>query len=108
MQEDQRGAKEGCSGTVDTRLQGLSWQPKRRMGCPSSNIWCLDSSLANIIAGLQQLDREVRKVITQSGGKHPLRSTELMYLPGKHGGVEEEYILTKIKAAVKLYSNQTS
>ena len=31
-------------------------------------------------------DRGVGKVITQSGGKHPLGSTELMYLPGKHGG----------------------
>ena len=41
-------------------------------------------------------DREVRKVIVQSGGKHPLGSTELMYLPRKLGGrglksLEEEY-----------------
>ena len=58
---------------------------KQGSHCPSCNIGCLDSNLANIIADLQQLDREVRKVITQSGGKHPLGSTELMYLPGKHG-----------------------
>ena len=32
MQEDQRGAEEGCSGTIDTRLHGLSGQPKRRIG----------------------------------------------------------------------------
>ena len=31
-------------------------------------------------------DRGVGKAITQSGGKHPLGSTELVYLPGKHGG----------------------
>ena len=52
-------------------------------------------------------DREVRM---QSGSKHPFGSTELMYLPRKSGGrglksVEEEYILTKIKEAAKLYSN---
>ena len=52
-------------------------------------------------------DREVRM---QSGSKHPFGSTELMYLARKSGGrglksVEEEYILTKIKEAAKLYSN---
>ena len=41
-------------------------------------------------------DREVRKVIVQSGGKHPLGSTESVYLPRKLGGrglksLEEEY-----------------
>ena len=41
-------------------------------------------------------DREVRKVIVQSGGKHPLGSTELMSIPRKLGGrglksLEEEY-----------------
>ena len=33
MQVDQRGAKEGCSGTIETRSHALSGQPKRRMGC---------------------------------------------------------------------------
>ena len=33
IQEDQRGAKEGCSGTIETRFHGLSGQPKRRMDC---------------------------------------------------------------------------
>ena len=32
MQGDQKGDKEGCSGT-DTRTHGLSSQQKRRMGC---------------------------------------------------------------------------
>ena len=32
MQEDQRGAKERCSGTIETRSHDLSGQPKRRMG----------------------------------------------------------------------------
>ena len=35
MEEDQRGAKEGCRGTIETRSHGLSGQPKRRMGCIS-------------------------------------------------------------------------
>ena len=33
IQEDQRGANEGCSGTMGTRSHGLSGQPKRRMSC---------------------------------------------------------------------------
>lgn len=62
------------------------------------------------IAELQRLDRETRKVISENGGKHPLGSTALMYLPRKSGGrglksVEHEYKLIKIKAAVKLYAN---
>ena len=41
-------------------------------------------------------DREVRKVIVQSGDKYPLGLTALMYLPRKLGGrglksLEEEY-----------------
>ena len=44
------------------------------------------------------------------GGKHPLSSTAVMYLPRHLGGgglgfVEQEYKFTKIKAAVKLYQN---
>ena len=44
------------------------------------------------------------------GGKHPLSSTAVMYLSRHIGGgglrfVEQEYKLTKIKAAVKLYQN---
>ena len=47
---------------------------------------------------------------TEKIEKYPLGSTELMYLPRKLGGrglnsLEEEYKLTKIKAAVKLYNN---
>ena len=43
-------------------------------------------------------------------GKHPLSSTAVMYLPRHLGGgglrfVEQEYKLTKLKAAVKLYQN---
>ena len=34
IQEDQRGANEGCSGTMGARSHGLSGgQPKRRMSC---------------------------------------------------------------------------
>ena len=46
-----------------------------------------------------------------NGGKHPLGSKALLYLPRKVGGrglksVENEYRLTKIKTAVNLYENQ--
>lgn len=50
------------------------------------------------IADLQQLDgtsdREVKKVDAESGGKHPLRSTELLYL--EEEAVEQEYKLTQL------------
>ena len=47
----------------------------------------------------------------ENGGKHPLGSKALLYLPRKVGGrglksVENEYKLTKIKTAVNLYQNQ--
>ena len=64
------------------------------------------------IADLQLLDRETRKIImVGNGGKHPLGSKALLYLPRKVGGrglkcVENEYKLTKIKTAVNLYQNQ--
>ena len=58
---------------------------------------------------LQRLDRETRKVICESGGKHPLGSTALMYLPRRRGGrglksIEEQYKAIKIKSAVKMYA----
>ena len=63
------------------------------------------------IADLQQLDRETQKIMVENGGKHPLGSKALLYLPRKVGGgglepVENEYRLTKIKTAVNLYQNQ--
>ena len=63
------------------------------------------------IADLQQLDRETRKIMVENGGKHPLGSKALLYLPRKVGGrglksVENDYKLTKIKTAVNLYQNQ--
>ena len=30
---------------------------------------------------LRRIDREVRKIIVENGGKHPLGSTALLYLP---------------------------
>ena len=46
--------------------------------------------------------------MVESGGKHPLGSMALVYLPREKGGsglcsVENEY--TKIKAVIKLYRN---
>ena len=60
---------------------------------------------------LKRLDREARKVIVENGGKHPLGSTSLLYLPRVLGGrglksVEREYKQTKIKAVVRLYRNK--
>ena len=47
----------------------------------------------------------------ESGGKHPLGLKATVYLPRALGGrgvgsVEEEYKMTNIKSAVKLYSNE--
>ena len=60
---------------------------------------------------LKGLDREARKVIVGNGGKHPLGSTFLLYLPRVFGGrglksVEREYEQTKIKAVARLYRNE--
>ena len=38
------------------------------------------------VVELKRLDREARKVIVQNGGKHPLGSTALLYLPRMLGG----------------------
>ena len=59
---------------------------------------------------LREIDRETRKVVSENGGRHPLSSTALFYLPRVAGGrgmkfVEQEYKLSKIKAAIKLYNN---
>ena len=62
------------------------------------------------LADLQQLDREARKIVLENGGNHPQGSSAMMYLSRKCGGrgmksVEREYKNTKIKTAVKLFSN---
>ena len=49
----------------------------------------------------------------ESGGKHPLGLKATVYLPralGGHGmrSVEEDYKMTKMKSAIKLYSNEDS
>ena len=48
--------------------------------------------------------------MVENGGKHPLRTSDLLYLPRKVGGrglksIEAEYKLTKVKGAVRLYNN---
>lgn len=63
------------------------------------------------LTDLRNIDREARKVISENGGKHPLGSTALLYLPRHQGGrglrsVETEYKHTKIKSAIKLYQNK--
>ena len=59
---------------------------------------------------LQRLDRESRKIMVENGGKHPLGTSDLLYLTWRVGGrglksIEAEYKLTKVKAAVRLYTN---
>ena len=62
---------------------------------------------------LKTLDREARKKVVENGGKHPSGLTAILYMPREKGGrglrsIEEEYKVTKIKAAVKLYRNGDS
>ena len=45
-------------------------------------MWILHWSLTD----LRNLDREARKIIVSSGGKHPLSSTALLYLAREKGG----------------------
>ena len=59
---------------------------------------------------LQRIDREVRKVIVENGGKHPAGSSALLYLPRAVGGrgmksVETVYKMTKIKTALKIHGS---
>ena len=62
------------------------------------------------VTKLKSLDREARKIIVENGGKHPNGSTAILYMPREKGGrglwsLEEEYKVTKKKAAVKPYRN---
>ena len=62
---------------------------------------------------LEKLDREACKIVVENGGKHPSGSTAILYMPREKGGrgllsIEEEYKVTKIKAAVKPYRNGDS
>ena len=51
---------------------------------------------------LRQIDRDTRKIIVESGGKHPLGSTALVYLPKEKGG---RGLCSVTKAVIKLYRN---
>ena len=67
-----------------------------------SQHWCLTD--------LRDVDRQARKIVCESGGEHPLGLKVTVYLPRALGGrgmrsVEEKYKMTKIKSAIKLYSN---
>ena len=62
------------------------------------------------ITQLRRLDRESRKNMVENGGKHPLGTSDFLYLPRRFGGrglksIEAEYKLTKVKAAVRLCCN---
>ncbi|XP_044167314.1 uncharacterized protein LOC122951350 [Acropora millepora] len=65
------------------------------------------------INALKQIDRESPKIIKDNGGSHPATSIDLYYLPRKMGGrglksVETQYKMTKVKTAIKLYTNRDS
>ena len=65
------------------------------------------------IAEWPRLDRETRKVMVANGAKHPLGSTDLLYLTrtlGRRGlkSIEREHKTIKIKAAMNSYSNNES
>ena len=62
------------------------------------------------LAQLQQVDREVRKIMVDGGGNHPQGSTAIPYMSRKCGGrglrsVETTHKGIKNKAAMKLYCN---
>ena len=70
-----------------------------------SQHWCMTD--------LHNIDRQARKIVCESGGRHPLGLKATVYLPRALGGrgmrsVEEKYKMTKIKSAIKLYSNDDS
>ena len=70
-----------------------------------SQHWCMTD--------LRDIDRQERKIVCESGGKHPLGLKATVYLPRALGrramrSVEEEYKMTKIKSAIKLYSDEDS
>ena len=59
---------------------------------------------------MQSIDKETGKLISENGGRHPLSSTAVLYLPGATGvrglkSVEREYKLIKINATRKPYEN---
>ena len=59
---------------------------------------------------LRRIDREARKIMVTNRGENPASSTALLYVSRKKGGrglqsVEGVDKITKIKAAMKLFSN---
>ena len=62
------------------------------------------------ITELRVIDRKARTIICENRGKHPLSWTAMLYLPRDKGGhglcsIKQEYKLTKMKSAIKLYEN---
>ena len=60
---------------------------------------------------LKQIDREARKIVVESGGRHPCSSNALLYMPRSKGerglhSVEMEYKATKVKGTVTLHGNE--
>ena len=62
------------------------------------------------ISELQRIEREVRTVVVENGGKYPAGSSALFYLPRAVGGrgmksVETVYKMTKIKTTLKIHGS---
>ena len=108
---------------------GLQWNPKKcnvlnvRRGVPVDipegfksgetliNSLKEDTTYRFLLTDLRDIDRQARKIVCESGGRHPLGLKATFYLPRALAGrgmrsVEEECKMTKIKSAIKLYSNE--
>ena len=153
MEGAQRGARAGCSGTVDNLLidrtvtldchrrrrnLSVTWIDVKKAYDSVDHGWLSDMKVLHRfpawlsaiveklskswntsylmwtqhwpLTELRKIDREARKIIVENGGKHPCGSTSILYLPREKRGrglrsVEQEYQVTKVKAAVKLYRN---
>ena len=57
----------------------------QRYGPYQNKVLATNQSVWTIV-DLQRLDRETRKVMVVNGAKHPLRSTDVLYLPRMLGG----------------------
>ena len=63
------------------------------------------------VTKLKTLHREARKIVVENGGRHPSRSTAILYMSRKKEGrglcsIEEEFKVPKIEAAVRLYGKR--
>ena len=105
--QDEKLALQCTSKTYLQRLSVIWSSPlsdTNRVHLMWSQHWCLTD--------LRDIDRQARKIVCESGGKHPLVLKSTVYLPRALGGrgmrsVEEEYKMTKIKSAISCIVTRT-